>query len=1047
MIDNNKSMSVFTLLGVILMSMGLLFSSCSGDSMQPSTSTDALLPIKDTTEVNPLGDTFMVAYTSATDWTVELSGPGRDGVSVAPGKGKRGTNVVKVIVNPNATRESREVKIDFGSESFTVTQDPAMLEVVDKIDCGWKGEEKSLEVETNICFKLEMQYKRDTDWLEVATGEYKDCRNVPIAIKFKENNIDDTDNLATVRLVPFKLDNNGKECRLDDIYLEALTKEVAINQPHLEFNVCNAPVAFSEFGSLTDYEADGNPNIQTVTVQSETQWYVADHPDWVKYSLEDKGEGGKLSNTELTLTVEGVNPGIGNRKGNIRLEASEDKNAFREIYVEQNGYTWDVYLEDENEERISRMPVDTTGKATLVIKTKGPWEITGKPEWLEFGEGALSGEGNGKVTLSSPVWNLGERELRETISLNISINEDLVNAGKANVAVVKNPFIFKVAENPVADESYEPLYKVLKSLPMKNVKTYSLQVESSGEWELKPFESDWFSAIKTDENWYQVGAMTANRDKENARSVTLTFCSKVHENHNTKLEKEIEVTQQKYLFNLLSSAEINDVPAYMKNGITSAAEFECSSDWRIKSLNGVEVVSTRPSGSIYALDLGVQANLTETSQSKSIVIESYIAAEGNKPEEIIETKTIRINQDPFIFLVNTEEVPTGTLPYNADGAYTVSVESNTDADWEVKGISENTWVSTTKTSGSSGGNVTFKVSPNGNISPNPRTLSGQIRNTVNDKVFHLNFKQEAYLFSVSGTASEFNELSASPVTYKVKCSDNWSIKGANGAAMPDWLTVSPMTKPDNAGKGETDITVSVKDNYSTTSTGRSFTFYIDGTYANVTNQKEITVTQKPYIFNVSNQSITLPDNKECEKSITIKSSGTWTSTVSGDTGVVNNFPDKGNASRDGKTETLKINTNYTPNQRTAEIKISSDHIGKNSQLTKTITITQPKYEFEVKSNVSLTNRQWNIEAVETSGEFEVTCSGEWKNDDPEYTGTDKDWLFAVKSDNKVEITALANTKTSSRKATVTFRTTDSSATNGVTPYTITVEQKGKSANN
>lgn len=1053
MIDNSVSMKWFRSFGVAIISIVLVCCACSEDDKLQQSGTDiAVLPIEDT-DVDPLGDNWAVAFTSESSWNLKKSAlegtTSLSWVTFSTSRGDAGTTEVTINVMPNISGERRVLRVAFdrndpNSETldFRIIQEPAILETPGSMECGWLGEKKVMNVESNIRWELSLSHgdKDNTSWLGVNTGPY--VKDMDIDIAFNDNNFSGTDHRAELTLVPRKLDRTGNEVALNRDVVDALTRKVYISQSNLVFLVDNEVddpdlEPFSEFGPVVSSSGEpyvADPVSQDVTVASETDWNLIDKPDWIEVeTIAEETQrwpsGVNVSIKDLRISAVQINNSKEQNDAILKLVSADDERAVREIKVVQNGYKLEATLISGDRE-IDVMAVDSTAMAELSIDTNGPWTIdeTNIPDWLQL-EGELTGVGEARIMVKSPVWNMEQEPKIGSIRISTGVNdiEEPVTANKA-------PFIFEIGENLI--EGNKSVKDILKALPMKNTTQYDLKVDSSGPWDMTleygdPSDEGWFSVSESEGETgtlLKAGALGANPYTDKDRSLVITFVSRRHKAIGMDLSVPLTITQEKYVFNL-DPYLFDNVPAYRKDGIQYTSELRCSYDWEYW-WNGNVSVTSDPSGQNTFTDeqrngltyptlyLNVGTNTLKEPVTKTV----YIQSEYDNT-----IKEIQIHQEAFVFDVNTSQIPTGTLPYNTEGTYVVQVNSTKEVRWEVKDCPKWFNVNSSLNEGPKD-DLEFTVKPNGG---DERDCTIIIYNTVSGESPEITVKQAGYYFSVDKSSlGEFDELSGSPIQAGVTCTagaDGWKI-----LSYPDWIKCE---------KGENKIDVSANQNLGE---GRSGTIVLESLYKYVNNdrkQRRISVSQRGYVFNVTHDGgsgdITLPDYKSSEKTLSIMSSGDWTVSVPSDQSAVSASPSKGSASRSVAIKsTLTIAPNYDGATRSIPVTVQSFHFKSDAEtpnLKKIINIIQPGYTFKVGHETS------DYALDHSPAEFKdlsipVSCSGEW-----EVKKTNETWLSVEKVDSGIKYSLESNTTMSDREAVIIVRTTDGSNKE----IKITIKQSGK----
>lgn len=1063
MIDNSVSMKWFRSFGVAIISIVLVCCACSEDDKLQQSGTDiAVLPIEDT-DVDPLGDKWAVAFTSESSWNLKKSAlegtTSLSWVTFSTSRGDAGTTEVTINVMPNISGERRVLRVSFDrndpkSETldFRIIQEPAILETPGSMECGWLGEKKVMNVESNIRWELSLSHgdKDNTSWLEVSTGPY--VRDMDIDIAFNDNNFSGTDHRAELTLVPRKLDRTGNEVALNSDVVDALTRKVYISQSNLVFLVDNEVddpdlEPFSEFGPVVSSSGEpyvADPVSQDVTVASETDFDIIDKPDWIEVeTIAEETQrwpsGVNVSIKDLRISVVQINNSKEQNDAILKLVSEDDERAVREIKVLQNGYKLEATLLKGGSE-IDEMPVDDSAEAELFIDTKGPWKIDRNsiPDWLKIDDGLLSGVGEARIPVASPIWNLEQDELPADIYINTAdIYGETINGIDKSVPVKKAPFVFKIGEN-IVEGSDREVRDILAEISMKNTVQYDLEVDSSGPWDVamdydESSDKDWFNVSATEGEkgtTLKVGALEPNPNKDKDRSLILTFVSRMHKDIGTDLSVRLAVTQTKYIFTL-SPLIFEDVPAYKKNGIQYTSELKCSYDWELGKDGDISVTSD-PSGKYVftedqrdgtlfpTLYLNVGNNTLKSPVTKKV----YVQSEYDNT-----VKEIQIHQDAFVFNVDKSDIPSGQLPYAAGAKYTVKVESTDEVRWEVRNCP--TWFKVNSAVNESSKDLEFTVTPNGG---DDRDSTFEIYNTVSGESQSITVRQAGYYFNVDKSSlAEFDELKTDDTqTITATCAagaDGWKIKSA-----PGWI---------NYTKDDDKVLVSADQNLGSRRTG---TIVLESQYQYANSDRKtrnISVSQREYVFDVTHNegsgNIALPDFKGTVKTLNIKSSGKW-AVSSDDEDAVSVSPESGNASREtARTCRLTINPNYDGLSRKTTITVQSEHFGSDTEtpgLKKTIVINQPGYEFTVGAD--------NLELGpdKADGHIDVRCSGTWSVDRPA-TAT---WLTVSSTDSGIEYSVQSNKSdgkndTSEREAVITVKTTDGSGKE----RKITIKQSGEKA--
>ena len=323
-----------------LLSVMLFSVACTEDDKFKQESVLPVLPMEDT-EVDPLGDQWVVSYTAKSNWTISTNNSegGTDWVTFSTGSGGAGTTQVQITVLPNTTSSDRWLTVKFGTDSeFDIYQKPAVLEVgLDpEVESRWLKNEKPFAVKSNLSWRVTGIDQETLDWMKGIDPSQIYEKNKDLSLNFVNNNYSDKDSVVTISFVPVKKDNSGQEVDLgnaSDALRDAvseLTREVKITQKHIHFLVHyaqeeNALVPFSEFGENTNPDSGEpyvtDPYTQTVTIESETDWEFNASDDWISVRQVGTDETDEQGNTVRTLeiSVPGLNTARGQRDGKVTL--------------------------------------------------------------------------------------------------------------------------------------------------------------------------------------------------------------------------------------------------------------------------------------------------------------------------------------------------------------------------------------------------------------------------------------------------------------------------------------------------------------------------------------------------------------------------------------------------------------------------------------------------------------------------------------------------------------------------------------------------------
>jgi hypothetical protein len=262
--------------------------------------------------------------------------------------------------------------------------------------------------------------------------------------------------------------------------------------------------------------------------------------------------------------------------------------------------------------------------------------------------------------------------------------------------------------------------------------------------------------------------------------------------------------------------------------------------------------------------------------------------------------------------------------------------------------------------------------------------------------------------------SQFAELNPASQTFTVTSDGSYEVE------KPDWITLQRS--------GNTYTATAIKN----TGSFRDGNIRIRLTDPAMTSAPiNLQVSQRDFVFSVNATSVSAGVLSSLSHPVTVSSSGKWT--ASSNNSEVTLTPASGSGSRNGETLKIDVTKNYSASERNAIITIKSEDTGN----TKTISVSQPRYEFSVSGA-----QTQSVGSGASTFTRTVTCS-----DPAKWDVTSSDAVnFSVKksSDNKsFTVTILSNEgdgkkETAERSATITVKTTDESKRE----FKIEVKQAG-----
>lgn len=898
------------------------------------------------------GGEFTIVFTSDRMWRLrnEISWIMSDVAS-----GGEGTTQIHLKVNCNTTRLDRvaEIGIVAMDGSFdnviTVRQDCPYLRIDESLleknfefyESGKGGYEPfDIPIESNVKWVIQEIPKEDDEAYGLSNfvlSEMEGMNDDTLSIQPLSPNYGLAPYEAEFIIVPMM--ESSTQDGLVEIPEEAADRyTVVLSQDNFIFLLNGNPGEFSmDFSELADMDSS-----LTVEIEAERDWYLAEKPEWVMMEPEAGGS------TTVTISPDGVTPTSEERVGSIIMRVDFGaENVTREIQVRQNGYVFE-FLEEPDVEFAS----DDTLARSVVLRTTGPWEILGIPEWLEVSPvscadpSSVTGVSEHEISLRVLDENLDFEDIVSDITFSrtrkpYNVTEDPMDI---NEHVVHKAFVFEMQPS-----------EVLTRIPTFNTREYPLIVRSSGDWIVESV-SDWINISGTagtkGVDTVMVNAMTANPDLDNNREGVIEFVSVKHRDLGIDVRREVNIMQRQYVFEF-NSDNLQNIPAYKSVYPAYEARLSCSAEWQlvdwpdwlepdVTSGDGMEDVDI----SFTPEYNGGKTRRTGTVRFRDNYMQSEISA--------------TVTQDAFVF--DDSDVTFRDIPVMNEESYRVSANMTSEAPWVLAFCSE--WLNPSSYSGSADGSGTLDMSftPSPNPELRTRTGSAVISSTISNEEKTIEFVQDPYLFDDSREEFHYTELSTISNRIQILCSGPWT------AEAPSWINVTP-----SSGQTSGQISVSVSKN--TSLDDRNGSVIVTSTQNGLT--KEITVEQDAYEFDDRSESFEFEAMDNNEEDFDVLCSGGWS---------IFNFPQwvvlsvqSGTGSEDGDVErvTLSVQDNLTASDRNATLILRSDD---NSSLSKRITVSQERFVLTL-SMISCTftaddSKRLRCD-VECSDDWEVEAEDDW----------------------------------------------------------------------
>lgn len=648
-----------------------------------------------------------------------------------------------------------------------------------------------------------------------------------------------------------------------------------------------------------------------IIVESNTDWDIM--PDGVSLSYGSDGDGvmnGWLQCSRLSGTVADSGKKIELQPITYNLDSNDRDVAFR-LVGPSDEYTFYIaqghkklLANSSDGSAISFAPCNSNITTLNIDSDFDRWEITTLPSWIStdvFGgdRGAYS------VDLSAQI-NYERASLNE----NIVITGHVIEDGVEKTAIREVP----VELRPYVLETSHISY-TLEALSGKN---FTTSLRSSGKWAITNLPS-WleaniasgdgmeYKADRTEADDVTLYAKSTNFDMNNSKRVDIIF----HSEEGNNLSHTISVTQDKYMF--AASASESELGTFDTDKKTMS--ISCSGNWKLSSnASWLKVDSSTGTG-----NTTVYYNATSVNESSSNRTGTITMTSTNHDNAGISYTPIAINvtQQKLTWSISPASGTTYTFSPIDTSKKVISI--NSSIDWYVE--SNYSWITTSKDNGGIGNN-SIQVGVTDNYQLTSRAGSFKIKSTKGNKSHTINVNQTAFVYDTSVASVSFEGIDPGEKKVAIgQCLGSWTIEA------PEWLTVSPMS-----GSGSATVTITPKEHITADSnvSARSDKVLVKSQYYSQNNKlvKNINVTQKVYIFNVSTTSVSVEASKAAN--VDVVCSGKWTASCGESWIEISPTSGDGNG-------TLKITAkskNSGSQERKAAVTVKS------GSHEKTITVTQ-----------------------------------------------------------------------------------------------------------
>ena len=965
----------------------------------------AALSVGDKQSLSPTGGSFTFTFTSPTDWVLSDC---PSWLTFSRTSGTSGSSTITVSAKLNDTRVDRSVIVSFRSSAYVVTmtviQERPYLKINNNdFDFDWDSSRDysasglPLTIESNVdwAFVSPAVSSGNPTLAHFGISENVGKGNININVLPSVMNTDKEDYDMTVRLAAVTYDEQG---RIQEIPSKAIDDfNIRFFQKHIKFliNETIEPIrdSISELGDTSlVYHIDTEVPWK-VQMSSDGRTWQDGLPTWITSNRKNSAAGAAdlslswRNTNSVNTTNGGVNPYSENRFVHLRIIStdptmvSENKIVYRNIELVQRPYI--LTLDGRTGTSEVRLENDGATEKQVNIQSSGTWKIENVPSWMTVS--STTGVGNQTVVFKAKERNFTTSDLTSSDFRLVSLR----NSMKCNVSAVQDRFKFDL-EYP----------NVLKAIPTRSTKSYSVSLESSGGWEISG-RPDWLDISQSSSDSQGrfdilIGANSANPDESTDRSANIVFTSLIHKEAGKNLTRTINVRQRKYSFDLTQSS-MATIPAYSEK-YDCRLFVVCSGDWKISSCPNWLVPDVKSGDGLSDVNIAFTPSYNTSASSRAGKIEVTDNYKGT-------VKSISVSQDGFVF--DSEGKTFSDIDVINNKSFTVDFNLTAEAPWKIES-GYGAWVVPDKVRGNGSSRITFTPQPNPNTSKRSTTV--RIHSTVNNAYKDIVFQQNEYVFDTKAESYSFTELSSDRKAIKVTSSGDWNVSNC-----PSWANLSMASGP-----GSGTVYLTVEKNVNKSERTSSFTI------ASVLNRnltKTITISQDAYVFDTQSENFSYdPINGKSDK-FNVVSSGNWV--VKDSPSWVGLSHSSGSGAEGGKSTTVTINPSNNLNEagRSAVVKIVS---ADNSSLVKNINVSQSAFEF------SLSSQSLSFAASKsTPQKVTVKCSGAWT------AKSDASWL-GVTTDNDSLLISVSDNTSSERKGSVTVTSTMNNKT-----LTISVTQAKK----
>lgn len=710
--------------------------------------------------------------------------------------------------------------------------------------------------------------------------------------------------------------------------------DVTVNQKGYVFEV-----------GTTHYDiTNSDTSLHAQTIASSGAWVVDECPEWLQAQPEGAaGDESGVQQPQLYVRAKSQNLNFTDNQGTIVYKSTLN-GMTATATVKQDAY---IFKAETDYTTINTMDMNSH---PIRISSSGSWSARvvydyGDSDWLQLSK--TQGTGDAQITFKALSGNDNTFDRKATIIIESTTHTNAgVDVDDIEFEITQRQYVFEV--NPL------PSALTMKYGPIPAT-TYSVNIVCSHEW----------SVVTPD--WITVDYASGTGDR------SVTFSANINPDYESrsgvvKIESIYKDFVRNYTFNVnqdrfefsVEPTVVPDIPPVLESA-SYQAEIVCSGSWSLKAVgeaaSWIHPTISNGNGGTTTVSFRLDHNI-QTSERSGVVEISSLRNDDTKTIEFYQKK-FEFNDAPVSYEVNAFK-PSGE-----------SFEVVCSGEWELRNVPS--WVTATPSSGK--GNATVQLTIKNNYYLEQRQSNDfKVYSKMNGLEKPISIVQKPFIFDTEEVVlNSFTALS--PETQSVSLGEimeGWVLDGV----VADRLTVSQES---GKGGGIT-FTVGAKENYKTSKV--EGVFYVKSEYydENPALRKPIRYSQNQFLFPTALVSSNFDELNDLTTTVELGNiMASWSvvnvpewlkvsTTVAGEESV--------------SMVTVEAQPNYTLSSRKADMKIQSQYVTQNPALTRTYSVTQDAFVFNINDlNVSafepVDARQYAHSESKGSADWTIASQPDW----------------------------------------------------------------------